>query len=82
VKLHHPVGYTVADHAAKIFKTDEFKRAAKAAGLRNEDFQNHVVAELKQIVAAQRAAELASYERALEVRAIAAAAEKLKADAA
>ena len=37
---------------------------------------------LKQIVARQRAEELASYERALEVRAIAAAAEKLKADAA
>ena len=46
MKLHHPVGYAIADHAAKIFKTDEFKRAAKNAGLRAEDFQNHVVAEL------------------------------------
>ena len=80
MKLHHPVGYAIADHAAKIFKTDEFKRAAKEVGLRNEEFQNHVVAELKRIVAAQRAEELAAYERALEVHAVAAAAEKLKAE--
>ena len=80
MKLHHPVGYAIADHAAKIFKTDEFKRAAKNAGLRAEDFQNHVVAELKRLVAAQRAEELAAYERALELQAVAAAAEKLKAE--
>ena len=58
MKLHHPVGYAIADHAAKIFKTDEFKRAAKEVGLRSEEFQNYVVAELKRIVAAQRAEEL------------------------
>ena len=54
MKLHHPVGYAIADHAAKIFKTDEFKRAAKNSGLRAQDFQNHVVAELKRLVAALR----------------------------
>ncbi len=80
MKLSHPVGYSVADHAAKIFKTPAFLEAAKGAGLTAEQFQMPVAAELKRIVADQRAAELAEYEQTLGGRALTAAIEKLKAE--
>jgi hypothetical protein len=79
VKLHHPVSYSVADHAAKVFRSDEYKRAAASLGLRAEDFQADVAAELKAAVAEQHAEELRAYEKILGARALAAAVEKAKA---
>ena len=78
MKLTHPVGYDLANHGVKIFRTDDFKAAAKQLGIRAEDFQITVVAEIKRLVAEQRAAELAEYEQVLGARALTAAIEKTK----
>jgi hypothetical protein len=78
MKLYHPVGYDLANHGVKIARTDDFKAAAKQLGIRAEDFQITVVAELKRLVAEQRAQELAEYEQVLGARALTAAIEKTK----
>jgi len=76
MKLFHPVGYDLAAHGVKMSRTDDFKAAAKQLGIRAEDFQITVVAELKRLVAEQRALELAEYEQVLGARALTAAIEK------
>jgi hypothetical protein len=80
VSTHEPKHYDLPRHAAAIFRMPAFIETAKNADPRPEDFQNNVVAELKRIVAEQRAQELADYEQVLGVRALTAAVEKLKAD--
>jgi hypothetical protein len=79
MKLSHPVSYNVPDHAAKIFRSEEYRKAAWSLGLTVEQFQNDVAAELKPIVAEQQAQELAEYEQVLGTRALTAAVEKAKA---
>jgi hypothetical protein len=77
--ISRPVDYSVAHHAGRIFRSDEYKKAAASLGLTVEQFQNDVAAELKRLVAEEHAQELVQYESALAPRAIAAAVEKAKA---
>jgi hypothetical protein len=79
MKLSHPVSYSVADHAARIFRTEAYKKAAAQFGKTPEQFQNEVAEELKRIVAEEHAKELADFEQAVGTRALAAAVEKAKA---
>jgi hypothetical protein len=79
MKLSHPVSYSVADHAAKIFKTEAYKKAAAELGKTPEQFQNEVAAELKRVVAEEHAKELADFEQVVGTRALTAAVEKEKA---
>jgi hypothetical protein len=76
LKLYHPVGYSIPDHAAKIAKSPEHKQAAERLGLTVGQFHIEVAAELKRLVAEQQAAELAEYEQILGARALTAAIEK------
>jgi hypothetical protein len=79
MKFSQPVGYSVADNAARIFRSDEYKKAAAGLGLTVEQFQNDVAAELKRVVAEEHAKELADFEQTMGTRALTAAVEKAKA---
>ena len=79
MKLSHPVSYSVADHAAKVFRSEAHKKAAAELGRTPEQFQNEVVAELKRVVAEEHAKELADFEQVMATRALAAAVDKAKA---
>src|SRR5262245_7402895 len=76
---HHPVGYSVADHLARIFRSSEYAEAAKSVGHTVESFQDEVATALKKIIGEQHAQELHEYEAAHGPRAVAAAVEKAKA---
>ena len=79
MNLSKPVSYDVAHHAAKIFRTEAYQKAASSLGLTVEQFQNDVAQALKEAVAEEHAKELADYERVMATRALAAAVEKAKA---
>jgi len=80
---HHPVGYSIVDHAGEIFRSAGYRDLAKKLSLSPEELQIHVVEELKAVVAEQRDEELRDYKQIIGVRALTRATEKLvKKDAA
>ena len=79
MKFSQPVGYSVPDNAARIFRSDEYKKAAASLGLTVEQFQNEVADELKRVVAEEHAKEINDYEQVMATRALTAAVEKAKA---
>jgi hypothetical protein len=76
---HEPKHYNLPDHAAKIFRTEAYKKAAAQLGRTPEQFQTEIVGELKRVVDEERAKELADFEQTMGTRALTAAVEKEKA---
>jgi len=80
LKFHRPVNYNVADHAAKIFRGDRFKEAARKVGKSAEAFQLDLIEALKRVVAEEQARELSDFEEVMALRALSLAIDKFSAD--
>jgi hypothetical protein len=77
---HEPKHYDLPHHVAKLALTDDFKAAARAHGVTPEQLIITLAEEVKAVVTALRAAELAEFENFVGVRALSNLIEKLKAE--
>jgi hypothetical protein len=77
---HEPKHYDAPNHIAKLALTDDFKAAARAHGVTPEHLIVALADEVKKVVSAVRAQELAEFENFVGARALSNLVAKLQAD--